>query len=38
MTLGARNGRLTWVQKGLQPGAKVIVYPPADVANGSRVS
>lgn len=38
VTLGGRNGSLAWVQKGLQPGAKVIVYPPAGVADGVRVS
>lgn len=34
---GARNGQHAWVQQGLAPGDKVIVYPPAAVAEGVRV-
>ena len=38
VTLGGRNGNLAWVQKGLEAGAQVIVYPPAAVADGVRVA
>ena len=38
VTIGARNGSEAWVQKGLAAGAKVIVYPPAAVVDGARVS
>jgi HlyD family secretion protein len=38
VTVGGRNGSLAWVQQGLQAGAKVIVYPPATVADGARVA
>lgn len=37
VTVTARNGVDAWVQQGLQPGATVIVYPPAAVADGTRV-
>lgn len=37
VTLGARNGSLAWVQQGLQAGERVVVYPPAAVADGVRV-
>jgi HlyD family secretion protein len=37
VTVGARNGSQAWVQDGLAAGAKVIVYPPAAVADGVRV-
>ena len=37
VTIGARNGSEAWVQKGLDAGAKVIVYPPAAVVDGARV-
>jgi HlyD family secretion protein len=36
--IGGRNGSDAWVLKGLQAGTKVIVYPPAAVADGARVS
>ncbi len=36
--VAARNGSLAWVREGLAPGAKVIVYPPATVADGTRVA
>jgi len=36
--VGARNGSHAWVQQGLQPGTTVIVYPPASVKDGVRVS
>jgi HlyD family secretion protein len=35
--VGARNGSEAWVQQGLAPGAKVIVYPPPAVKDGVRV-
>ncbi len=35
--VGARNGAEAWVQKGLQPGTTVIVYPQATVKDGVRV-
>jgi HlyD family secretion protein len=38
VTIGARNGSHAWVQQGLQSGATVIVYPPASVTEGVRVS
>ena len=38
VTVGARNGSEAWVQTGLAAGAKVIVYPPATVVDGARVS
>ena len=37
VTLGGRNGRHAWLTGGLNEGATVIVYPPADVADGVRV-
>ena len=36
--LGARNGADAWVRQGLAPGAQVIVYPPATLKDGARVS
>jgi len=36
--LGARNGGTAWVRSGLSPGQQVIVYPPAAVHDGARVS
>ena len=38
VTVGARNSSDAWIQKGLEAGASVIVYPPAAVADGTRVS
>ncbi|EHR72817.1 multidrug resistance efflux pump [Burkholderiales bacterium JOSHI_001] len=38
VTLGGRNGSQAWVQKGLDAGSQVIVYPPAGVADGARVA
>ncbi len=35
--VGERNGSHAWVQDGLSPGARVIVYPPAGVRDGLRV-
>ena len=35
--LGARNGVEAWVQKGLDVGSTVIVYPSSAVKNGGRV-
>jgi HlyD family secretion protein len=37
IVVGARNGTDAWVKSGLNPGAQVIVYPPATVREGSRV-
>jgi HlyD family secretion protein len=38
VVLGGRNGSLAWVRQGLEAGARVIVYPPAAVADGVRVA
>ncbi len=35
--LGGRNARVGWVTSGLAAGQRVIVYPPAGVADGGRV-
>ena len=35
--LGARNGSEAWIQHGLTPGAKVLIYPPAAVQDGAKV-
>ena len=35
--LGGRNGNEAWVKSGLQPGQRVIVYPPPTVSDGQRV-
>jgi len=35
--LGARNGSEAWIESGVQPGAQVIVYPPAATRDGLRV-
>lgn len=37
VALVARNGTTAWIGPGLEPGTKVIVYPPAAVRNGVRV-
>ncbi|HET9975946.1 MAG TPA: HlyD family efflux transporter periplasmic adaptor subunit [Burkholderiaceae bacterium] len=37
VTLEARNGSMAWIGKGLDAGAKVIVYPPTAVIDGVRV-
>ncbi len=37
LTLGGRNGTQAWVREGLRPGEGVIVYPPAEVADGVSV-
>jgi HlyD family secretion protein len=36
--LAARNGGSAWVRSGVEPGQQVIVYPPAAVRDGVRVS
>ena len=36
--VGARNGQAAWVRKGLRAGASVVVYPPATVKDGTKVS
>ena len=35
--LGARNGSEAWIQHGLTPGAKGLIYPPAVVQDGAKV-
>lgn len=35
--LGGRNGSEAWVRSGLQAGQAVILYPPATIADGTRV-
>lgn len=35
--VGARNGVEAWIKSGLAEGAKVVVYPPARLVDGSRV-
>lgn len=37
VTLAGRNGAQAWVSAGLKAGETVIVYPPAEVADGVRV-
>lgn len=38
VVLGGRNGSTAWIRSGLTPGQQVIVYPPAAVREGLRVS
>jgi HlyD family secretion protein len=38
VTVASRNGSMAWVRRGLAPGISVIVYPPASVHDGARVS
>ncbi len=35
--IGARNAGEAWIRAGLEPGDRVIVYPPAGVTDGARV-
>jgi HlyD family secretion protein len=35
--VAARNASEAWVRSGIQPGARVIIYPPAGVKDGARV-
>lgn len=35
--IGGRNAELAWVDEGLRPGQRVIVYPSDSLQNGSRV-
>jgi HlyD family secretion protein len=35
--IAARNGVEAWVKKGLEPGARVVVYPPTTLKNEMRV-
>ncbi len=35
--IGARNDSAAWISEGLAPGARVIVYPPAELRDGVRV-
>ena len=37
VTVGARDGSIALLRKGLSPGATVIVYPPAAVTDGAKV-
>jgi HlyD family secretion protein len=37
VVVGGRNGQQAWISAGLDEGAKLIVYPPAAVADGVRV-
>lgn len=37
VTLAARNGSRAWLTDGLAAGTKVVVYPPATLADGARV-
>jgi HlyD family secretion protein len=37
VTVAARNDNAAWIRSGIAAGAKVIVYPPAGVADGVRV-
>lgn len=34
---GSRNQRLAWIERGLEPGEQVIVYPPDALSEGSRI-
>jgi HlyD family secretion protein len=36
--LGGRNGSMAWIRGGLALGQRVIVYPPASIRDGIRVS
>jgi HlyD family secretion protein len=38
VAVGGRNGTDAWIRAGLQEGDAVIVYPPASVADGARVT
>ncbi len=37
VTVGARNDGEAWIQSGLTAGARVIVYPPATIGDGSAI-
>ena len=37
VTLAGRNDSLAWVQKGVDAGTRVIVYPPTTLTDGARV-
>jgi HlyD family secretion protein len=37
-TVAARDSVDAWVQQGLDAGANVVVYPPAAVADGARLT
>jgi len=36
--VGGRNGTEAWIRTGLQPGQRVIIYPPPTVSDGQRVT
>lgn len=38
VTVAARNNSQVWIRAGLQAGATVIVYPPQEVSDGTRVA
>jgi HlyD family secretion protein len=35
--VGGRNGSEAWIKSGLEPGQRVVVYPPPAVADGARI-
>ena len=35
--VGARNGTAAWIVEGLRAGDVVLIYPPANVGEGTRV-
>ena len=37
VTLGARSTRVAWIERGIEPGERVIVYPPDTVSDGVRI-
>jgi len=37
VSIGGRNSSEAWIRQGLNAGDKVIVYPPSNVVDGSRV-
>lgn len=37
LELAGRNSTMGWVSRGLQPGQRVIVYPPPSIASGRRI-
>jgi HlyD family secretion protein len=37
VSVGARNGSEAWIQRGVDAGARVLIYPPAGVGDGTRV-
>jgi HlyD family secretion protein len=37
LELAGRNSTMGWVSRGLQPGQRVIVYPPPSITSGRRI-